>query len=379
MTEVAIVGAGILGTALAAALVRRGRDVVLIDDRRPGTTATTFAWLNSHKKDPLDYHELNLAGVAAWRKVASALPGAAAFEGHVEVAHDEAHRASLDARVARLTGLGYRAQRIDPTQARSLAPVPIAHDAHAAWFPDEGHAFPLRWIARLDAELMASGRCTRILGDAQRVSERGGGAEVRLADGTCVAARVVVICAGNGSPALVTSAGGTLPLVPPVVDGAAFGYLADVAAPGHGITRIVTTDGASLRPGESSDLLMQALDLDAFAEAGVPAPPRVVAALESRVRDLLPHAHPTVERVRVGHRVIPADGRTAAGRIAPGSSVWTIVTHSGVVLAPWLSETIADEVCGADPDPRLSAFRPHRFIDGTMPRQSAVPRAPGDQ
>ncbi|GAB7046805.1 NAD(P)/FAD-dependent oxidoreductase [Catenuloplanes indicus] len=375
--DVTIVGAGIIGTALAAALAGRGRPVTLLDAGEPGggTSATSFAWINSHKKDPLDYHALNLAGVAAWRRIAAEFPDAATFAGHVSIATGAAHRASLTARVERLTGLGYPARRVTPAEARERTPVPVPDDALVAIFDGEGHAFPRRWIAHL---LTRPGITVRSA-TATAVVPHGDHATVHLAGGGTVTAGTVVICAGTGTAALAASAGGRLPLVPPVADSPAFGYLTDVIAPGHGVTGIVKTDRLGLRPGDGGGLLVQTLDLDGTAQPGREPPATVAAEIARRVAEALPHTSPRIAAVRVGHRVVPADGRTAAGPVLPGSPVWAIATHSGITLAPWLADTIAAELTDGTPEPLLTAFRPTRFR--TVPHHPPLtaPRAPGDQ
>ncbi|WP_051799573.1 NAD(P)/FAD-dependent oxidoreductase [Catenuloplanes japonicus] len=371
MTDVAIVGAGIIGAALADALVRRGRTVTLLESGRPGggTSATSFAWINSHKKHALDYHAINLRGVEAWRRIAADLPDTVAFTGTVAIAGDDTHRASLTQRTERLIGLGYPARFATPAEARDRTPLPVADDALVAIFDGEGHAFPGRWIAHLTARVPV--RTAAVTGID--------GHDVLLADGDRVTADAVVICAGTATERLVASAGGVLPLVPPEVDSISYGYLADVVAPGHGVTGIVKTDRLGLRPGEDGTLLVQALDLDRSADPAGPPPDEVAAEILRRITPLLPRTSPRVSAVRVGHRVIPADARTAAGRIAPGSPVWAIATHSGVTLAPWLAEVIADELCGGAPEPLLAAFRPDRFLTTTTHAPLAAPRTSGDQ
>lgn len=379
--DVAIVGAGVIGTSLADALVRRGRAVALVEAQAAGagTSATSYAWINSHKKHPLDYHAINVAGTQAWRRIAEALPDVVTFAGHVEVAESDEHRATLQQRTDRLIALGYDARWSTPAEARERTPLPVADDALVACFDGEGHAFPLRWIAHLTDSLDASGHAERIHGTAATIEPGDGHASVVLHDARRVDATTIVVCAGAGSDRLVASAGGALPLVDPVPDGSAFGYLADVRAADHGVTGLVTTDRVSFRPGEHDTLLVQALDLDSTAAPGVAPLASVAETIRDRVAALLPHTIPEVLAVRVGHRVIPADGRTAAGPIAPGSPVWAVATHSGIVLAPWLAETIADELGGGEPDPLLAGFRPTRFLDAHAHAAVVAPRAAGDQ
>jgi glycine/D-amino acid oxidase-like deaminating enzyme len=52
-----VIGAGVVGAAVAAALTRRGAEVTVLDAGLPGTgtTATSYAWVNANNKDPLPY------------------------------------------------------------------------------------------------------------------------------------------------------------------------------------------------------------------------------------------------------------------------------------------------------------------------------------
>ncbi|GAA3665890.1 NAD(P)/FAD-dependent oxidoreductase [Microbacterium marinilacus] len=378
--RVIVVGTGIIGLSLAHSLVRRGARVTLIDaaGTTSGTTATSYAWINSHKKEPLGYHRLNVEGVAAWREVARTDPAAVTFAGHVEIAAAEAHRAGLRARVERLQQRGYGAAWITPAEARSRTVVDVPDDSLAAAFDGEGHAYPLRRIETLRRALDASGKAETATATVTSVTALEDGVEVGTDAGT-FEADAAAICAGNGSSQLVATAGGRLPLVPAVQDGPAFGYLADAHVPGHGVTGLVTTDLLSLRPHGPDDLLLQALDLDHDAQPGVAAPAATVREFAQRLGAVLPSRAGRVDGVRVGHRVIPADGVTAAGPVVAGSPVFAVVTHSGVVLAPWLAEVMADEILGGDPHPLLDGFRPDRFLAGAPSAPLAAPRSPGDQ
>src|SRR2546423_9662797 len=72
MVSVLVVGAGIIGTALADRLASEGVPVTLVDsgDVGAGTTRTSLAWLNSNHKRPRSYHDFNVTGMAAWRELA---------------------------------------------------------------------------------------------------------------------------------------------------------------------------------------------------------------------------------------------------------------------------------------------------------------------
>ena len=58
MPHVAVIGAGIIGSSIAATLAQKGCKVTIIEAApRPaeGATAKTWAWLNANKKSPPHY------------------------------------------------------------------------------------------------------------------------------------------------------------------------------------------------------------------------------------------------------------------------------------------------------------------------------------
>jgi len=204
-------------------------------------------------------------------------------------------------------------------------------------------------------------------------------AAVTMSDGQTLEADAVVICAGTATAALAELAGAPLPLVPEEVDGPAFGYLAIVDAPGHGLTGLITTDEVNLRPDGPDRVIAQVLDLDGTADPMVSPPDALATTVGARVAAVLPQTTIGTVTVRVGHRVIPADGLTTAGPLI--GSVWAVATHSGVVLGPWLGAVIAAELDGGEPNALLADFRPARFSRSSpaIPSPLVAPRRPGDQ
>ena len=69
--HVIVAGAGIIGASIAYHLAKRGARVTLLEKEHPaaGTTKNSFAWLNASEKSPRSYYELNLAGIAGWRRL----------------------------------------------------------------------------------------------------------------------------------------------------------------------------------------------------------------------------------------------------------------------------------------------------------------------
>lgn len=381
-----IVGAGIIGCTLAHALVSRGHQVTLIEEHRVagGTTATNYGWINSHKKHPDTYHAINSAGMRHWSSVlAERHPELVAFNGHVEIAVDNDHRTNLTRRLERLRTLDYEAHWISPEEARRLTPVMVPDDALTGWFPGEGHAYPAQLAETLMRELAAKPSFTPLFGKAVAISPST--ASVTLASGGTVDGDIVVLCTGNGTTKLAATADAQVPLLPLNAGGASCGYLGYVHVQHHGLSRLTTMDKLSLRPDGPDDLIVQALDLDTTADPDSPITTDTRQEFTRRLQDLLPEHKIAVREIRVGQRVIPRDGLTIAGPVLTNGGaqphLWVVATHSGVVLAPWLAEVIADEIDGEPPHSLLADFRPSRFQDPTPIDQAvyAAPRHPGDQ
>ena len=123
--RVVVIGAGVIGLSVATELARRGVDVTVVEQRAPGvgTSSTSYGWVNANSKEPLDYYQLNLAGVEAHHRLAHDEDGRwLETGGHVELATDPAHRDELVRRVSRLQGNGYEAELISSAEAQRLAP-----------------------------------------------------------------------------------------------------------------------------------------------------------------------------------------------------------------------------------------------------------------
>src|SRR5215470_18365196 len=111
--DVAVIGIGIVGACAVHALARVGARVVALDAGMPGggTSRTSFAWVNSVRKEPEVYHRLNAEGMAAHRAVAREVGGDGGYHegGSLEWAGEGEGERELRARVERLAGRGYSA------------------------------------------------------------------------------------------------------------------------------------------------------------------------------------------------------------------------------------------------------------------------------
>ena len=115
--RVAVVGAGIVGGAIAFYLARRGADVTLIDAGEPGMGATShsFAWINGFGKEPRGYGGLNRRSLDTWDRFARLLDADIGLRwgGQLTWTATDEEAESLTQNVARLQSWGYVARMID--------------------------------------------------------------------------------------------------------------------------------------------------------------------------------------------------------------------------------------------------------------------------
>ena len=408
---VIVVGGGVLGAGIAHALAQRSARVTLLDAATPGggASAATFAWVNAHKKQPESYFRLNVEGMAQYHRmvqdgVGKSGVGKSWFHpvGNIGLATDAASSAELDKSVADLLARGYRAERITARQAADLEPmVDPDRIVDAAFFPDEGWVDTERMVADLLAGLTAAGGEIRTHCAVSGFEQTGSGVTVLLEDGGKgggkvggkdggkgggkgggkLAADYVVSAVGAATQRLLAGSGVDVPLIAAGdvrarPDGeqryVAVGGLAETAPLRVPLRRVLhisgmglsgmRLSGMGLRPTPSGRVLLG-------GDGGGSQIPRtdpgffgIGPTLLARARELFPAlADVPVDRVRVGVRPMPADGRTVAGFTSAVAGLYVVVTHSGVTLAPYLADRVATEVLSGTEVPELAEFRPGRF------------------
>ena len=304
--RIAVVGEGVVGATAAARIAERGSEVVLLSAEPIGTTAASrasFAWVNSHGKEPAPYRRLNEDGRRA----------------HAE--RSGVHRMPWFIRTgAEIDGVAYA---------------------------DDGYVDTRAFLAaQLDDLRRAGGTVheTR-LETLDEVHDIVGSVDT------------ILVAAGAGTAALVA------PVVPdaPRISASAGddGFLARIRVGEHPIDRIRSLAGLQVRPDGDGRIAAQSLRIEAdLRREGVVASVRTVwRALRDEIEGALGWRIPEDAHVDVDHAVRPhaPDGFPAVGFVA--DDVYVALTHSGVTLAPLLGELIARDLQG-DADPRLAPFRP---------------------
>ncbi len=384
--KIAVIGAGVIGVSIATELAARGATVTLLDKNAPGsgTSATSFAWVNSNNKHPDPYYELNLAGVRAHHALAE--EGGDWFHptGHVEVAVDESHQVELRNRLERLTGFGYDAEMIDPSRMQELIPdlkVP-GPTPTGAFFPWEAHIDPALYVRHMLVRAISLGVSVQSPAKVTNMTAEGQGCQLELDNGTTLLADRVVTAAGRWTDSITQMAG-----LPPVMTetryagDATMGYLAVTNPLPVSIDRVLTSPLVNVRPESGGRLVLQSLDLDATAEVGTTPGNESALAKEylHRLRGILGNTEAArISEIQVAQRAIPADGLSIIGSFEEAPWAYIVATHSGVTLAPFLGKQVAEEILGGH-EPLFEPFRPGRLASERPLSTLAAPRRPGEQ
>jgi glycine/D-amino acid oxidase-like deaminating enzyme len=375
-TRCLVVGAGVVGAATAFRLAEAGADVELIDAAGPGagTSGTTFAWVGASPLGLWDYFEINVAGMAAHRRLRAELgqadwyhsPGSLTWHSDRDAAN------GLVARVAELREVGYPAALISAARARELEPdLRLAPSVEqVASFPDEGYASPRPMIAELVA--LARQRGVRTRWNAPVVALEDGPAAV-LASGERIEADAVVLCCGRWSGEVAGLAGLDIPMIAGEAGSLALGLIVLTAPAGSRLRRLLLADDLMIRPDGAGRLLLHS---DAHDRRVDPNGPReqIDAIATDVIEAVFEHLEvsqiPPLADAVVGVRALTADLLPAVGWRSGTAGVYVAVTHSGVTLAPVLGELIAAEIVGGTDERLLRPFRPTRFA--TPPVASAA-------
>jgi glycine/D-amino acid oxidase-like deaminating enzyme len=335
--NVVVIGAGVYGAAVAAALTKRGASVTVVDASAPGsgTSGATFSWINSCGKQPRAYHDLNVAGMEAHRKMA----GDWYHEtGNLEWVAGDADR--LRQRVAGLHHYGYEAQWLTRAEALRLEPdidPAVLPDEEIVYFPREGWIEPTRMIAHL---LTAAAEVVR--DDAVTNLEVSGGLvrSVHLASGRRIPADAVVNCAGAHADKIAELVGLRFPMRNKP---GALVYTSPVAV---SVARVIHAPHVHLRPDGGGRLLLHGKDDDDPANVLAAA-----CAVYPGIRGA------TIESVRVGERPIPLDRLPVLGRVAGLPNFHFAVSHSAATLSAYVGDLVATEVLGEE----CAELAPFRF------------------
>ncbi|MFY9781611.1 MAG: glycine oxidase ThiO [Candidatus Baltobacteraceae bacterium] len=362
---IVVIGAGLIGLAIAYELAKRGADVRVLESREPGGAAS---WAGAGMLAPYtesegadEFERFCADSLALFPAYAQELRERGGVDSHLrldglmEVARDGENASRLRAQAEALARRGVRARWLDFDEMRSLEPALGVSALGASLVEDEGQIDNRRLGRALLAACAAAG---------VRVEAQAGNVAIE-AD----ARRVLGVRTSSGflpADAVVNAAGawaGELEGVPaqarvPVVP--VKGQMLALAMPKGLVTRVVWIPGAYLVPRREGRLL-----IGATAErAGFDV--RVTAGGVRRLLDAALSALPALRELALcetwaGLRPGSPDGRPFIGETSLGRYfVATGHYRNGILLAPATARVVADALEGKPPRYGPETFAPSR-------------------
>jgi glycine/D-amino acid oxidase-like deaminating enzyme len=352
--KIAVLGAGIVGAALAYHLALRGASVTVVERDRPGSgvTARAFAWINISHGQPAPYTRLRQEAIEDYRRLER--------DGRLGLAIDwcgalswTADPADTERFLREHRARGYDVRPVERDEIAALEPGLIRPPPFAAFAPGEGAVDPVAATAAFIRGARDAGAETRTATKVLEILTHDGAvAGLRTDEGT-IACDTVVLAAGTGSGGLLAPLGLDLPV------GESPAILLRFRSAGPLVKRIVSSPAMEIRQA-ARDVLLGAADyIDDFAGNGPGAvAARVLGAVRAGVRNA---GDVELDAVQIGQRPMPSDGLPIIGS-APGiAGLYVAVMHAGITLAPAVGRLAAAEILDGAKQKILTPYRWERF------------------
>ena len=372
--DVAVIGGGVIGLAVAWRLAQRGASVTLFERGALGDGASSVAAGMLAPVSEAEYGvsgrhalELGLAAARRWPGFAHELGQAAGRpvslrrSGTLMLARDRDEAEALEREHRFRHSLGLVTRRLRSSQARALEPALAPNLRLALEIPDDHSVDPREVLAALRQAAATAGVRVRE-GTAvsglwlARAEDRVQGVE--LGDGERVVADQVVVASGAWTGALEGIPEALRVPVRPLKGQTL--RLRDPAGPGL-LGRVVRYPGGYLVPRDDGRYVLGAT----MEERGHDVTP-TAGGMYDLLRDAHEHvpgvSELVIEEIAVGLRPGTADNLPAIGRAALAGLVWAVGHHrSGILLTPLTADLVTAAVAGEAPDDLARACAPARF------------------
>lgn len=356
--DVAIIGAGALGTSIAFHLADDGARVVLIDQGipgsldQPGTTSRSFGLVWVQSKTPRPYLELSLASAQAYPHYLEQLGDDCAYRrtgGMTWIDSDEARVQLETLMAAQCEVAGFTGELLDRAAVHARVPGLGAPVQGATWSPHDGHLNPRRLVV---AAAAAAGRKGVQLALQRRVA----GARWQqdrfelTTGGDTVQASRLILAAGTATPAIAELIGTHVPVTP------IKGHIV-VTEPSPVTLPYPTPD---LRQDELGRLWIGTTHEPGRRDSTVDT--ALVALIRRRTALLYPpSANLEVQECWSGVRPVPPDGHPILDRLPVAGDAYVAVGHSGITLSPLVGRLMSGLVLRGERHPVMAPFTLDRF------------------
>ncbi len=361
--DVAVVGGGLVGSAIAWGLAKVGQRVAVLDEGDVALRASrgnfALVWVQSKGMGMPQYAAWTVRSSNAWPEFAAMLGQQTGLDlcyqrpggFHLALSREElARRADLLERLHAQPGMPrYDYEILDQEQIRRMLPEIGPEVAGGSYCPLDGHVNVLRLFRALNGGMQALGATYLPNHGVERIAHRGGAFTLH-AGGREIHAGKIVLAAGNGNGRLGPMVGLDVPVRPQR------GQLivTEKAAPflHYPVATIRQTDEGSVMIGDSheekTDPAVATPVLSVMAERAVRMFPRI--------------ARLNIVRTWAALRVMTRDGFPVYDQSTQCPGAFVATCHSGVTLAANHALALAPLIAeGRWPAETLGVFSARRF------------------
>lgn len=366
--DIAVVGGGLLGSAIAWGLGRLGQRVAVLDEgdatKRASRANFALVWVQSKGLGMPAYTVWTVQASETWARLAADLKAQSGLDvclqrnGGFHLALSEAE---LEQRAATLHRLhnqvgaaDYRVEVMDHDRVAAMLPAIGPEVAGGTFCPLDGHVNSLRTFRAFHTGFRAFGIDYRPEHPVSAIERRGGEFRLTTPKGEIRAAKVV-LAAGNANETLAPMVGLSAPMGPTrgqiVVTERTMPFLP------HPLTTIRQTDEGTVMIGDSKEDTLDDSGLDLSIST-------VMADRARRTFPLLGRLN--VVRTWSGIRVMPKDGFPIYDQSETHPGAFVACCHSGVTLASNHAYALAPMIAaGALDEAQVGAFSARRFAAST--------------
>ena len=361
-----VIGAGVVGAAIAYYLSKEGARVTVVERGRVGggTSGTSTAYVNAVLKRPEHYHRFSKLGVEAYDRLEEEL-GPGSGVGSRGALHWPTSMIgglkTFDRILAELEEWDYPHEVLTPQQVAEIEPnVRVRdHRGPVLYLPNE------RWV---EGETLARTLCERAVELGATVMDSCPVVEIMTSGGRAtgvdttegfMAGDEVIVAAGVSSVGLLAPLGYKLPL------GRTVGVLAVFRPPTPLLNGVVYPGIYHCRPTEDGGLMIGSDEFDALADQDTDTskvPSWLYGLRDVATRDIRGLGELEIKEFRIGLRPMPEDGLPLIGRVPSVEGVYVAVMHSGITLAAIVGQTVAREVWRGEESGVVGRYRLGREI-----------------
>ncbi len=373
--RIAVIGAGIVGAAIAYNLSKRGCEVLLLDKVGPAAQASgnSFAWINASYFDrPDSYFELRARSLNEYHRLENEIEIPIRWGGSLEWYHDVDRQQELIDGVARVQRWGTPNWIVDAARVAEIEPnLDLGGDWLAMWSSRDGAVDPAGTTRALVDAAIANGATpmypvtvTGIHGHigAMRVDTDVGSIDADLvvaAPG--IAANDIAEMIGLGTRLVQTPTPGiivTTKPMQPILETVCYTTDSHFHQLADGRLLLGEKAGAPVDEQHAAFLAGQPNEypnVELAREHGA----RVIETCRHHVAKI---AQAEISTIGVGWRPLPIDGLPVIGHVTEAPGVYLASMHSGVTLAPIVGHLASMEILDRVRVDLLQHFRVERFL-----------------